>query len=105
LDTAHKQEIDNWKSSGKIFFGLLIGSNRGINAKWISTIENVIANKISRLKKVIATDSTSSSIPSYNYANLQQEQAELKACTFFQPSPKLVSLIWEILLMQKTVQT
>ncbi len=63
-------------------------------------IENVIADTISRLKKLIATNSTSSSIPSYDYANLQQEHAELKACTFFQPSPKLVLIIWEILLMQ-----
>jgi hypothetical protein len=47
------------------------GSNIGINAKWISMIENVIADKISRLKKLIATNSTSLSIPSYDYANLQ----------------------------------
>ncbi len=80
--------------------GLLIGLNLGINAKWISMIKNVRADKISRLKKLITTNSTSSSIPSYDYANLQQKHAELKACTFFQPSPKLVSLIWEILLMQ-----
>jgi hypothetical protein len=80
--------------------GLLIGSNVGINAEWISTIENVIADKISRLKKLIATNSTSSSIPSCDYANLQQKHVELKACTFLQPSPKPVLLIWEILLTQ-----
>jgi hypothetical protein len=80
--------------------GLQIGLNVGINAKLITTIENVITDKISRLKKLIATNSTSSSIPSYDYANLQQEHVELKTCTFLQPSLKLVLLIWEILLAQ-----
>ncbi len=34
----------------RYFCGLLIGSRVGINAKWISTIDNKIANKIVRLK-------------------------------------------------------
>jgi hypothetical protein len=88
------------RALARFFCGLLISLNVGINAKWVSTIENVIADKISRLKKLIPTNSISSSIPSYDYANLQQEHAELKACTFFQPSPMLVLLIWEILLTQ-----
>jgi len=77
----------------------LIGSNVGINAKWISTVENEIADKISRLKKLTPTESKSSpSHITYDYANLQQEHKELKACNFFQPSHKLVSLLLEILL-------
>jgi hypothetical protein len=102
LHTSKKSII--LRALARFFCGLLIGSNVGINAKLISTIENVIEDEISRLKKLIATNSTSSSIPFYGYANLQQEHVELKACTFFQPSPKLVLLIWEILLTQ-TVQT
>jgi hypothetical protein len=100
LHTSKKSIIR--RSLARFFCGLLIGSKLGINAKWISTIENVIADNISKLKKLIATNSTSSSIPSYNYANLKQEHTEMKACTFFQPSPspKLVLLIWEILLTQ-----
>ena len=69
-----------------------------MNAKWISTTENVIADKISRLK---STNPTSSPSLTYDYSNLQQEHKELKACSFFHPSPKLLSLIWEILLTQK----
>ena len=44
---------------------------------------------------------SSSSFPTYDYANLQQEHKELKACSSFQPSHKLLSLLWEILLSQK----
>jgi hypothetical protein len=35
----------------------MIGSNVGMNKKWISTIKNIIADKISRLKKLNATNS------------------------------------------------
>jgi hypothetical protein len=69
-----------------------------VNAKWISTTKNVIADKISRLK---STNLISSPSLTYDYSNLQQEHKELKACSFFHPSPKLLSLIWEILLTQK----
>jgi hypothetical protein len=61
--------------------------------------ENKIADKILRLKKLTSTDPKSSSIHhTYNYANLQQEHKELKACNFFQPSHKLVCLLSDILL-------
>ncbi len=86
------------RALARFFCGLLIGSNVGVNVKWISTIENVIADKISRFK---TTNLEPSSIPTYNYANLQQEHKELKVCSFFQPSPKLVSLLWEIKLTGK----
>ena len=86
------------RALARFFCGLLIGSNVGVNAKWISTTENVIADKISRLK---STNPTSSPSLTYDYSNLQQEHKELKACSFFHPSPKLLSLIWEILLTQK----
>lgn len=70
------------RALARFFCGLLIGSNVGVNAKWISTI-------ISRLKALINTNQTSSSsIPTYKYANLQQEHGELRACVFFQPSHK-----------------
>ncbi len=86
----------------RFFCGLLIGSNIGINAKWISTVKNKIADKILRLKKLTTTDSKSSYTHStYNYANLQQDHKELKACSFFQPSPKLVLLLSVILLTRK----
>jgi hypothetical protein len=90
------------RALARFFCGLLIGSDVDVNAKWISTIENLIADKILRLKVLINTNpKSSSSIPTYNYANLQQEHGELRVCAFFQPSHKLLSLIWEILLMQR----
>ncbi len=82
----------------RFFYGLMIGLNVGMNAKWISTIKNIIADKISRLKKLNTTNTESTSFPTYDYANLQQEHEEPKACTFFQPSHKLVWLLWDTLL-------
>jgi hypothetical protein len=97
LHTSKRSRIG--RALARFFCGLLIGSYFGINAKWISTVENVIADKISRLKKLTSTDSKSPpSHNTYNYANLQQEHKELKACDSFQPSHKLVSLLLEILL-------
>jgi hypothetical protein len=101
--TLHtSKKLINGRALAKFFCGLLICLNVGVNAKWISTTKNVIANKISRLKELINTNSNPpSSFPIYNYSNLQQEHKELKACSFFQPSHKLLLLIWEILLTQK----
>ena len=62
-------------------------------------VENEIADKISRLKKLTPSETNSSSShDTYDYANLQQEHKELKVCNSFQPSHKLVSLLSEILL-------
>jgi hypothetical protein len=97
LHTSKKSRIG--RALARFFCGLLIGSNVGVNAKWISTVENKIADKISRLKKLTPTDSKSPpSHDTYDYANLQQEHKELRACNSFQPSHKLVSLLSEILL-------
>jgi hypothetical protein len=100
LHTSKKSSI-SW-ALAKFFCGLLIGSNIGINAKWINTVENKVADKILRLKKLTTTDSKSSpTYHTYDYANLQQEHKELKACIFFQPSHKLVSLLLCIMLTGK----
>ncbi len=42
------------------FCGLLIGSNAGINATWISTKANELADKISPLKKAANTNGNTS---------------------------------------------
>jgi hypothetical protein len=95
LHTSKKSIIG--QALARYFCGLLIGSQVGINAKWISTTKNVIADKILRLKR---TNKKSSSLPTikptYDYSKLQQEHKELKVCSSFQPSPELLSLIWEI---------
>ncbi len=97
LHTSKKSVIG--QALARFFCGLLINSRIGINAKWISTIKNVIADKISRLKRTneISLPPSTHKI-TYDYSNLQQEHEELKICNSFQPSPKLLSLIWEILL-------
>jgi hypothetical protein len=75
----------------RFFCELLIGSNVGINAKWISTAAYKIADDISRIKK--SATSTASSFH-YDFSKLQQNYAELKHCCFFQPSPELLLVIW-----------
>jgi len=77
----------------------LIGSNVGINAKWISTLANKIADEISRIKKSAHNPSSFQ----YDFSKLQQDHVELKHCRFFQPSQELLSMIWDILLTQKGV--
>jgi hypothetical protein len=81
----------------RFFYGLLIGSDVGINMKWISAAANKVADEISRIKK----SNTPLSFH-YDFNKLQQDHAELKNCRFFQPSPELLSMIWEILLTQKS---
>jgi hypothetical protein len=80
----------------RFFCGLLTGSDVGVNAKWISTDANKIADEISRIKK----SNTQLSFD-YDFSKLQQDHAELKNCRFFQPSPELLSMIRVILLAQK----
>ena len=82
----------------RFFCGLLIGSNVGINAKWISTLANKIADEISRIKKSAHNPSSFQ----YDFSKLQQDHVELKHCRFFQPSQELLSMIWDILLTQKS---
>ncbi len=67
------------RALARFFYGILIGSRVGINAKWISTTNNKIANKILRLK---ATNSPSTNSFTYDYSNIQHEHEELKACIF-----------------------
>jgi hypothetical protein len=80
----------------RFFCIFLIGSGVGIIANWISAVSNKIPNKILRIKK----SNTPLSFH-YDFSKIQQAIAELKHCRFFQPSPELLSLIWEILLTQK----
>ena len=70
------------RALARIFCGLLIGSNIGINTKWISTLANKIVDKISRIKKSAHNPSSFQ----YDFSKLQQDHVELKHCHFFQPS-------------------
>jgi hypothetical protein len=77
------------RALARFFCGLLINSSVGINAKWISTLKNKIADNISRLKVTNLPHSTSH----YDFSQLKQDHKELKACCVFHPSPKLISVI------------
>ncbi len=94
VHTSKKSTIG--QALARFFCGLLIGSNVGINAKWISTLHNKIADDVSRLKLTNPSTNTSH----YNFSKLKQDHKELKTCHLFHPSPKLLSMIWKILLMR-----
>ncbi len=83
----------------RFFCSLLIDSPLGINSQWISMLHNVIPNDISCAK----TDSSeyTHSYPSFDYLSLQQKYPELSHCSFFQPAPELISLIWETVLTER----
>jgi hypothetical protein len=79
------------------FCSLLINSPLVINSHWISTLDNAIADDISCAKT--AASKNTNSHTSFDYSSLQQKYLELShCCSFFQPAPELISLIWEIVL-------
>jgi len=96
VHTSKKSIIS--RALARFFCRLLIGSNVGINAKWISTLANKIADEISRIKK----SAHNSSSFQYFFSKLQKDHVELKHCSFFQPSQELLSMIWDILLTRKS---
>jgi hypothetical protein len=81
----------------RFFCSLLINSPLGINAQWISMVDNVIADNISRVKKTSNIDLSLS----FNYTTLKQTYPELSHCSFFQIQLELISLIWDIVLTKK----
>jgi hypothetical protein len=83
----------------RFFCSLLINSPLGINSQWISTLHNAITDDISRAKT--AASECTQSYPSFDYSSLQQKYTELSHCSFFQPAPELISLIWEIVLTER----
>jgi hypothetical protein len=75
-----------------IYIGLILNSNLGVQAEWISTTQNFIADDISRLIK-------NSSDKRFDFTSLLKKYpTQLKGCRRFMPSEKLTSLIWDVLL-------
>ena len=83
----------------RFFCSLLINSPLGVNSQWISTTLNTIADEISREKENMNNDNSPHS--SFDYSTLQQRFPQLRHCRFFQPSPNLISLIWDIVLTER----
>ncbi len=80
------------------FCSLMINSLLGINSKWISTDDNKIADDILRIKKESAKKD---SPPFFDYLTLTQRYPELIHCSSFTIQPKLILLIWEIVLTKR----
>jgi hypothetical protein len=80
------------------FCSLMINSPLRINSKWISTDDNKIAGDISCIKKESAKED---SPPFFDYLTLTQRYPELIDCSSFTIQPKLILLIWEIVLTKR----
>ena len=76
-----------------LFVGLLLSTNLGIQAEWISTLDNFIADDISRFKNEKSHEST------FDYSSLLSSYPnQLQGCRQFIPSNRLLSLISDVLL-------
>ena len=76
------------REMGRLFCGLLMGTNLGIQSDWISTKHNVTADDISRL---------TSANGEYDYSQLIVDHPHLASCRQFQPSDTLLTMIWDAL--------
>ena len=75
----------------RLFVGLLMNTKIGIQADWISTHLNFIADDISRLKQEDADGN-------FDYKKLRLTYPILRDCRQFQPSDALLGMIWDVLL-------
>jgi len=82
----------------QFFCLLVINLPLGINSKCISTDDNKIADNISRIKRESVTED---SPPFFDYSTLTQMYPELIHCSSFMIQPKLILLIWEIVLTER----
>ena len=76
------------RALGRFFCGMLMGSKLGIHTEWLPTHLNVVADDISRLKH---------SVDRVDYSQLFETHPALRSCRQFQPSPFLLTTLWEIL--------
>lgn len=81
------------RNLGLMQCALMLNNRVGINIAHVTTKDNVIADRISRIKK------ESNFIPHFD--QLQQEFPQLTSCRRFHPSAELVSCIMDILLSKK----
>ncbi len=80
------------------FCWLMINSPLRINSKLSSTDNNKFADDISCIQKESANKD---SPPFFDYSTLTQRYPELIHCSSFAIQPKLISLIWEIVLTKR----
>ena len=93
--THHCKDSLAGRALGRMFCMLLVDSPLGINAEHIKGEDNVIADEISRLRLLDDADH-------FDYSLLKQKFQQLRDCRAFQPSPELLSLLWQCVLQQKS---
>ena len=80
---------------GRLQCAMMINNPVGLTTDHIDTHSNIVADKISRW------DSQSDVLP--GFAKLKQEFPQLKNCRRFHPSKELLSLISDVLLLERLV--
>ena len=84
------------RALGRLFVGLLMDSPLGINAEWLSTHDNEVADGISRAKSCSTNDANPH--PTFDYSSLKQKYVKtLGTCRLWSPSSRLLSLIYSVL--------
>ncbi len=84
-----------------LFVGLLMDSPLGINADWIDTLANEVADGISRFK--LSSTSETNIHPSFDYSTLKQKyNTTLAGCRLWSPSSRLISMIYQILITRQS---
>ena len=86
------------RALGRFFCGLLMNSRLGINSRWLSTLENVVADDISRLKSEHMETNPDSQFALLDYQQLLQDHSQLKGCRRFVPSEGLILLLEQCML-------
>jgi len=69
---------------------MIMGTALGLDADYISTHANVVADDISHLKR--------SSDGQYDHSKLLTDHPLLCSCHTFQPSKSLLTMLWDIML-------
>ena len=77
------------RALGRLFMGLLLSTNISINSEWLSTVDNKIADEVSRFKKDQNVE--------YNFSRLVCDYPQLQQCRQFQPSAYLLDKIYSTL--------
>ena len=87
---THCKESLIERALGRFFCGMIMGTALGLDADYISTHENVVADDISRLKRP--------SDGQYDHSKLLTNHPLLCSCRTFQPSQNLLTMLWDIML-------
>ena len=82
------------RNLGRLQCALMINNHVGINIDHVTTTQNEIADRISRIKH------ETNALPEFH--KLLQDFPQLKSCRRFHPSPELVSSITAVLLREKS---